>query len=190
MQRFDLTLVSRHRGLAAVTALQAVSAAYFVIDVLGELPEMRTEPIHPLGELLAVLALLIGTGFGMRELGRVMRRSDRAESRLRAASGAFIALMHETFDDWALTASERDVALLSIKGLSVAEIAALRNTRAGTVKAQCAAVYRKAGVNSRAELLGHFIEDLMSGDALAAASGRTDMPDGRSAVVASQHVSP
>jgi len=190
MPNIDLTRIARHRGLAAVTALQAVSAAYFVIDVLSELPELRTAPIHPLGELLAVIALLIGTAFGVRELGRVMRRSDRVESRLRAASGAFIALMQETFDDWALTPSERDVALLSIKGLSVAEIAALRNSRVGTVKAQCAAIYRKAGVNSRAELLGHFIEDLVSGDTLEAATGPPASGDGRSAVVASQHVSP
>jgi DNA-binding CsgD family transcriptional regulator len=190
MPILDLKRLARHRGLAAVTVLQAVCASYFVIDVLSELPDLRTEPIHPLGELLAVIALLIGTAFGVRELGRVMRRSDRVESRLRAASGAFVALMQETFDHWGLTPSERDVALLSIKGLSVAEIAALRNTQAGTVKAQCAAVYRKAGVNSRAELLGHFIEDLVSGDALEATNERPASRDGRSAVVASQHVSP
>lgn len=154
--------------------LQAVCALYFVFDVLSELPELRTEPMHPLSELLAVVALLIGTALGIRELRRLMRRSDRAESRLRAASGAFIALMEDSFATWGLTPSERDVAMLSIKGLSVAEIAALRNTQAGTVKAQCAAVYRKAGVNSRAELLGHFIEDLMSGLVLEAPNKAAD----------------
>ena len=168
MPKIDFALLGRHRGLAAVTVLQAACALYFVFDVLGEMPEMRSEPIHPLSELLAVLALLIGTALGVRELDRLMRRSERVESRLRAASGAFIALMDESFDGWGLTPSERDVAMLSIKGLSVAEIAALRNTQAGTVKAQCASIYRKAGVNSRAELLGHFIEDLMSGHVLAA----------------------
>jgi DNA-binding CsgD family transcriptional regulator len=76
--------------------------------------------------------------------------------------------MEESFARWGLTPSERDVALLSIKGLSVAEIAAMRSTQAGTVKAQCAAVYRKAGVNSRAELLSLFIDDLMGDLPLAA----------------------
>ena len=39
-------------------------------------------------------------------------------------------------------------------------------------QAQCAAVYRKAGVNGRAQLLSHFVEDLMSGLNLESASAR------------------
>ena len=38
----------------------------------------------------------------------------------------------------------------------------MRNTREGTVKAQNAAVYRKAGVSGRPQLLSLFIEDLMT----------------------------
>ena len=41
-----------------------------------------------------------------------------------------------------LSPAERDVALFQIKGLSVAEIAALRGTSEGTVKAQAAAIVR------------------------------------------------
>ena len=58
------------------------------------------------------------------------------------------------------------MALFAIKGLSTQEIAALRNTREGTVKAQTNAIYRKAGVSGRPQLLSLFIEDLMD-DALA-----------------------
>lgn len=155
-------LLRRHRGLVTVTALQAACALYFIIDVASEMPELRTEPMHPLVELLAVLALLIGTALGLRDLGRLTRRNARVESSLRAASGAFADLMEESFARWGLTPAERDVALLAIKGLSIAEIADLRRSRPGTVKAQCAAVYRKAGVDGRAGLLGCFIEDLMS----------------------------
>ena len=49
------------------------------------------------------------------------------------------------------------------KGLSTAEIAQLRRTSEGTVKAQTAAIYRKAGVTGRPQLLSLFIEDLMEG---------------------------
>jgi DNA-binding CsgD family transcriptional regulator len=156
-------LPARHRALIAVTALQAFSGIYFVVDVLGELPEFRTEPMHPVMEIVVVAALWLGSILGAIEIARLLRRNRHMEDRLRVASGAFLDLMEDSFTRWGLTASERDVALLSLKGLSVAEIAALRQTRAGTVKAQCAAVYRKAGVGSRAELLGHFIEDLMAG---------------------------
>jgi DNA-binding CsgD family transcriptional regulator len=156
-------LPARHRALVAVTALQAFSGIYFVVDVLGELPELRTEPMHPVMEIVVVAALWFGSILGAIEIARLLRRNRRIEDRLRAASGAFLDMMEDSFARWGLTTSERDVALLSLKGLSVAEIAALRQTRAGTVKAQCAAVYRKAGVGSRSELLGHFVEDLMAG---------------------------
>jgi DNA-binding CsgD family transcriptional regulator len=100
------------------------------------------------------------TGIALR---RAHRRTARVEAQLRAASGAFMDLMQERFAQWGLTAAERDVALFSIKGLSTAEIAAMRDTSEGTVKAQTNAIYRKAGVSGRPQLLGLFIEDLMDG---------------------------
>ncbi|MFN3578474.1 MAG: helix-turn-helix transcriptional regulator, partial [Tabrizicola sp.] len=57
-----------------------------------------------------------------------------------------------------------DVALFAIKGMSTAEIAQLRSTSEGTVKAQTNAIYRKAGVTGRPQLLSLFIEDLMRDD--------------------------
>jgi DNA-binding CsgD family transcriptional regulator len=156
-------LPARHRALVAVTGLQAFCGLFFIVDVLGELPEFRSDPMHPVMEILVVAALWLGSVLGALEVRRLLRSNRRMEDRLRAASGAFLELMEDSFLRWGLTPSERDVALLSLKGLSVAEIATLRQTRAGTVKAQCAAVYRKAGVGSRAELLGHFVEDLMAG---------------------------
>lgn len=164
MPRIDWKQIGRHRALVAVTALQALCAAYFVYDVALD---MRNDPMPPAIEALAVLALVLGTVLGLRALSGALERNRRMEGRMRAASGAFLELLEESFQRWALTPSEREVALLSIKGLSIAEIAELRQTRAGTVKAQCAAVYRKAGVGGRAELLSHFIEDLMSGLTLA-----------------------
>jgi DNA-binding NarL/FixJ family response regulator len=56
---------------------------------------------------------------------------------------------------------ERDVALFAIKGMTTAEIAQWRDTSEGTVKAQTNAIYRKAGVTGRPQLLSLFIEDLM-----------------------------
>ena len=54
------------------------------------------------------------------------------------------------------------MAYFAIKGMSNAEISALRETSDGTVKAQMNAVYKKAGVVSRTQLLGYFIEELMA----------------------------
>jgi DNA-binding NarL/FixJ family response regulator len=57
---------------------------------------------------------------------------------------------------------------LSIKGLSIADIAAARSTREGTVKAQLNAIYGKAGVAGRHQLLGLFIDELVDGPLPAA----------------------
>ena len=77
-----------------------------------------------------------------------------------------MVLLAERFDEWGLTPAERDVALFAIKGLSTSEIAGLRGTSEGTIKAQTNAIYRKAGVTGRPQLLSLFIEELMRDDGI------------------------
>jgi DNA-binding CsgD family transcriptional regulator len=87
-------------------------------------------------------------------------------------------ILNERFDDWGLTPAERDVALFAIKGLSIADIAQMRSTSEGTVKAQTNAIYRKAGVTGRSQLLSLFIDDLMDG-ALTEAAATPPSPPAR-----------
>lgn len=149
--------------------VQFACAFFFLYEILVTVLGLRTAPIswrfYELIEIGAAVGLLIGAGVTARLLWLSHRRRAEAEANLRLASGAFMAVVGERFDVWGLTPAERDVALFSIKGLSQAEIAALRETSQGTVKAQSNAIYRKAGVNSRAQLLSLFIDDLM-GEAL------------------------
>lgn len=62
--------------------------------------------------------------------------------------------------EWKLSTSEKEVALLLLKGLSSKEIAEIRNTTEKTVRAQAAAVYSKSGLAGRSELAAFFLEDL------------------------------
>ena len=73
-------------------------------------------------------------------------------------------MLNTRFDQWGLTQAEREVALFAIKGLSVQEMARLRATSEGTIKAQTASIYRKANVTGRPQLLSLIIEDLMGVD--------------------------
>ncbi|WP_210766507.1 LuxR C-terminal-related transcriptional regulator [Caenibius tardaugens] len=73
------------------------------------------------------------------------------------------------FVQWQLTPAEADVALFALKGCDVAEIAALRATAAGTVRAQLARIYAKAGVTSHTALLALFVEELIDTSLLRAA---------------------
>lgn len=52
--------------------------------------------------------------------------------------------------------------MLLIKGLSMKEIASLRNVKEKTVRLQASTVYAKSGYAGRHELSAHFIENLMS----------------------------
>jgi DNA-binding CsgD family transcriptional regulator len=106
-----------------------------------------------------VCALFFISDIVISVLGLRMRPIDW---QFRAASGAFAELLDENFDQWALTPAERDVAWFAIKGMSTQEIAALRSTSEGTVKAQSNAIYRKAGVSGRYQLLGLFVDELMA----------------------------
>ncbi|WP_243288077.1 helix-turn-helix transcriptional regulator [Geothrix terrae] len=97
-----------------------------------------------------------------RDLAKVQAEANhwRAEAAdlLRGLSEA----IDQQFDRWHLTDAEREVALLLLKGLSTRDIAALRDTREPTVRQQAQAIYRKAGLEGRAELAAFFLEDLLA----------------------------
>jgi DNA-binding CsgD family transcriptional regulator len=154
-------------ALVLVFGVQIVCALFFVWEVGASVLGVRREPlswqVRELIEIGAALGLLLGVGFGAALLARVVRRNRVVEGRLREVSNAFAEMLEERFGQWGLTPSERDVAWFTIKGLTIAEIARLRQTSEGTVKAQSNAIYRKAGVGSRAQLLSLFIEDLIEG---------------------------
>ncbi len=153
--------------IMAVLLVQALCALFFVSDIILTVLGVRTHPIswqiREYLELGAAVGLVLGVILGAIAVYQALRRSSRAEQKLRLASGAFMELLEERFHDWGLTKAERDVALFAIKGLSTAEIAALRMTSEGTVKAQTNAIYRKTGVSGRPQLLSLFIDDLMQG---------------------------
>lgn len=160
--------MKRAAPIVAVFLIQALCAFFFVSDILSSVLGIRTTPIswemRELVEIGAAVGLVLGVALGAVLLRRTLRERNQAEARLRRASVAFMDLLQERFAEWGLTPSERDVALFAIKGMSTSEIAALRTTSEGTVKAQTNAIYRKAGVSGRSQLLSLFIDDLMRED--------------------------
>lgn len=65
---------------------------------------------------------------------------------------------------WSLSTAEKEVAFLLLKGLSLKEIAEVRNTTEKTARAQSTAIYSKAGISGRSELAAFFLEDLLVPD--------------------------
>ncbi|PCH67374.1 MAG: helix-turn-helix transcriptional regulator [Rhodobacteraceae bacterium] len=158
--------------LLGLLVIQVLAAAFFIQDILITVLQLPIAPInwqfYEFIEIGAAIGLVLGVVFGTLAVRRSVRDAARMKSQLRAASGAFMELLEERFAEWNLTPAEHDVALFAIKGLTISEIANIRSTSEGTVKAQTNAIYRKSGVNGRAQLLSLFIDDLM-GDALVVA---------------------
>lgn len=168
-------LARRTLALWGLLGLQTFCAAFFIADVTADFFGLSDFPggiDHHHLELVVVVVLSLGIAFTSLEIRKVLRRHKHMEDQLKAASGAFFQLLQEHFEDWSLTPSERDVSLLAIKGFSIAEIAEIRKTKEGTIKAQCNAIYRKAGVSGRPQLLSLFIEELLDGDLV----GKTPQP--------------
>jgi DNA-binding CsgD family transcriptional regulator len=65
------------------------------------------------------------------------------------------------FRSWRLTPTEREVALMLLKGYGHKEIAALTSRSERTVRQHAGAVYEKAAIAGRAELAAYFLNDLM-----------------------------
>ena len=152
--------------IAALLVVQTLCAVFFISDILSSVLGLRATPIswraRELLELGAAIGLILGAVLGAVALRRALKERNLARESLRRASGVFMELLAERFAEWGLTPAEQDVALFAIKGLSTAEIAVLRAKSEGTVKAQTNAIYRKAGVSGRPQLLSLFIEDLIS----------------------------
>ena len=66
----------------------------------------------------------------------------------------------QQFSEWMLTGSEVEVGWLLLKGLSLKEIAMVRNTQEKTVRQQASSIYKKAGVSGRHAFAAWFIEDM------------------------------
>lgn len=156
---------SRYSFLWGLLLLQAVTSAYFLSDITMELlaPGFNnTLAENDIVEIVVTLALVLGLAFTASELRALLKRQDQITDQLKVASGAFADLLEARFTQWQLTEAERAVAVLAIKGYSVAEMAQLRDTAQGTIKAQCAALYRKSEVSGRLQLLSLFLDDLMA----------------------------
>ena len=96
------------------------------------------------------------------ELASMSEEPSPAQSpSLLAARHDLARVLQTQFEEWSLTQTEKEVALLLLKGLSFKEIASVRSTLEKTVRQQASSIYKKAGVSGRHSFSAWFIEDIL-----------------------------
>jgi|TARA_B110000285_G_C14911678_1_gene508250 DNA-binding CsgD family transcriptional regulator len=142
---------------------------FFAFDVAIDLREHLIEGVgysgsqltHLFFEMASVLTLG-GCTFVTFDYLEDLRKSElSAKTSLHALRHDFDDLLQKRFKQWAFSSAERDVALFMLRGLSILEIAELRETRPGTVKVQAHNIFKKSGVGSRAEFTSLFMEEFI-----------------------------
>jgi DNA-binding NarL/FixJ family response regulator len=140
----------------------AAAVAFFAYDILSDLLEDSESRLHVVVELLVFAAISAVLFVELGEVRRLHTAISEERSKTARLAGELLAVMREQFSRWELSPSESEVALLLVRGLSMKEIAALRQVKEKTVRQQATSVYAKSGYAGRHELAAHFIDDLMS----------------------------
>ena len=131
---------------------------------------------HVVSESLIVIvsgfgALLLVKDIRSRTLNTVRLKQELVVSddklrnisqKIKNALHVYSHVIHGQFEQWHLTLSEQEIAMLLLKGLSFKEISSVRNTKDKTVRQQASVIYSKANVEGRHEFAAWFLEDFMA----------------------------
>jgi DNA-binding CsgD family transcriptional regulator len=168
--------LSLRTRLWAITALIAGVALLLIREIIEE---PQSTPLDLLLELIDIVPIVL-TSVGVVLLFLITRRQhdehlqlirdlevariqgQRWRTEARSLLNGLGEAIDVQFSRWNLTDAEREVALLLLKGLSLKEIAAIRNSSERTVREQARSIYGKTGLTGRAALSAFFLEDLLA----------------------------
>jgi DNA-binding NarL/FixJ family response regulator len=131
----------------AISMVAAVGIAFMV----ARLQKLKDTAAQLQGELQA----------SKKELEQTRREAEKWRDEARDILRGLGEAIDRQFERWELTPAEKEVALLLLKGLSHKDIADVRDVSPRTTRQQAHAVYKKAGVEGRADLAAFFLEDLL-----------------------------
>jgi DNA-binding CsgD family transcriptional regulator len=112
-------------------------------------------------ELVASVALAAAFLIIRHEIRLIERMRHGSNQKLFALREDFDGLVQQKFAEWKLTRSEADIALLTLRGLKISDIAQARQTQVGTIKSQLSTIFRKSGTSTRTEFVASFIDEFL-----------------------------
>jgi len=135
---------------------------FFAYDIISDLYPKSENLFHISIEIIVFFAISMVLYGELRRVAFLRTTVLVEQSKTARLSGELLSVMRNQFAEWGLSPSEREVALLLIKGLSMREISQAREVKEKTIRQQATAVYAKSGYAGRHALAAHFLEDLMS----------------------------
>jgi DNA-binding CsgD family transcriptional regulator len=144
------------------------------VDLVLDAPErlLSVHVIYEVSMIVVALGITVAlwrgwwlTEHSLAETQRALEEGQSERNAWRASAQAALdglgRAMDEQFRSWDLTPSEREIALLLLKGHSHKSIARATGRSERTVRQHAVAVYQKSGLRGRAELAAFFLEDIM-----------------------------
>ena len=169
---FDLTMnyLSRLRATIAIIAIIVVAN---IFDIYHDLLE-GSSMTHIIEESIMVLIFFSIIGVLLKKLSKsvkkletldeelksIKRLHEQQSEEMRRARANYSEVIRQQFNKWQLSQSEFEIGYLLLKGLSLKEIASVRNVKEKTTRQQASNIYTKSGVAGRHEFAGWFFEDI------------------------------
>lgn len=117
--------------------------------------------LHIALESFATLGMAVALWLMIGQIRAAIAACSAETERMRKLKGEFDIFLHDRFHSWGLSPAEIDVALLTVRGLKITEVAAARETREGTIKSQLSMIFKKSGVANRTEFVAQFIDEFL-----------------------------
>ncbi|WMS86428.1 helix-turn-helix transcriptional regulator [Pleionea litopenaei] len=94
------------------------------------------------------------------ELKNINQLHAQQSDDMQRARKDYSQTIRSQFSQWGLTETEQEIGFLLLKGLSLKEIASIRDVKEKSTRQQASNIYSKAGVTGRHEFAGWFFEEL------------------------------
>jgi DNA-binding CsgD family transcriptional regulator len=159
--------ISYARSRLILMILMVVMAVFILADIFEDYEDgVKLGHLAIEGVLLLISAgVFISLAYlWLKDSSRVKsleKESRQLKAEIQSHLQGLAKVVEQQFKIWNLTPSEQDVGFLLLKGLSVKEIASLRDASEKTVQAQTQAIYKKSSLHSRSEFAAFFLEDLL-----------------------------
>jgi putative tricarboxylic transport membrane protein len=95
-------------------------------------------------------------------LNRIESENQLNKEKLAEKINGISQHIEQEFVKWQLTVTEKEIALMLLKGLTFKDIAKARCKSERTVRQQAGAIYAKSSLANRSDLAAYFLEDFMT----------------------------